>query len=418
MDYQSALDYIEGLAVFGSRPGMERITALLERLGNPQNMLSYIHVAGTNGKGSVCNTLSSVLTCAGYKTGLFTSPYILDFRERIQFNGNYIEKSELCDLTSRVKPVADALAEEGLQPTEFEVITALAFLYFKEKHCDIVILEVGLGGLLDSTNVIKHSLISVITSVSLDHMAVLGNTISEIAAQKAGIIKKNGCVITGCDQNPDALFVIQNTAAEKNAEFIVAHREFELIKADIHGNTIKLNNTEMTLHLPGRHQLSNLNLSSAVLKKLKSVGYTIEDDAIKRGIENVFVPARFEITDEKPLTIVDGSHNPDGARVLSEAVAEFLNGKRIILVIGMMADKDYVSSLSYLAPLADTVIAVKPGNPRALSAEALRDSASKYCKNCIAVESPCEGFAEAKKLAGSSDCILVAGSLYLAGDIL
>jgi dihydrofolate synthase/folylpolyglutamate synthase len=418
MNYKESLEYIDSLAVFGSRPGMERIEALVHALGDPQKKMHFIHVAGTNGKGSVCTALSCILSDSGYKTGLFTSPFVVDFRERFRINGEYISEEDFARICTRIRPIAEKNAESGLQPTEFEVLTAAAFEYFLEKKCDVVVLETGLGGLLDSTNIIDTPDVSVITSVSFDHMKVLGSTIEQIAQQKAGIIKKNGRTVTGADQDKKAMNVIREKAAGVNSELYISDPgEITVLSKSIKGTEIDSVYGHMTLHLLGDHQISNLAVSLAAVKAARDAGYDIPDSAVVSGVSRACVPARFEILSEAPLVILDGGHNADGARVLSQTLKELAGEKHTIVIIGMMADKEYDKALSYIAPLADTVITTTPSNPRALSAKELAEHASVYCKDTIAIDEPVVAYAHAKSCAAPSDCILICGSLYLASDI-
>ncbi|MBR5015572.1 MAG: bifunctional folylpolyglutamate synthase/dihydrofolate synthase [Clostridia bacterium] len=417
MIYEEAINYIEGRAVFGSRPGFERIDALLLALGNPEKGLKYVHVAGTNGKGSVCTETANILTSAGYKTGLFTSPFVSDFRERIQIDGKFIEKRALSRLTKKVKVVVDRLDAEGNSPTEFEVITAIAFLYYLEENSDAVVLEVGLGGLLDSTNVIDAPLCSAIVSLSFDHMGVLGNTIEEIAAQKAGIIKEGGTTVSAPHQPKAALKVLKDTAKAKHNDFFIADpKEILLIKEDINGNKVKYKNTTMTLPLIGPHQLDNLSVTLKIIDVLKTKGFKIPQKAIKAGIEKTTLPARVEIISKKPLIIVDGGHNEDGANALAKTLKEYVD-KRITLVIGVMADKEVDAVVKHLAPLAARVVTTTPSNPRAMKAEALAEKVRTLCEDTLAKTDPCKAFDLARSLVKDDEALVVCGSLYLAGDV-
>ena len=417
MNYEEAINFIEGRAVFGSRPGFERIDALLLALDHPEKGQSFVHVAGTNGKGSVCTTTANILTAAGYKTGLFTSPFVSDFRERIQLDGKYIEKETLCEITERVKSVVEKLDSEGNSPTEFEVITAIAFLFYKQENCDVVVLEVGLGGLLDSTNVIDTPLVSAIVSLSFDHMGVLGNTIEEIAAQKAGIIKVGGTTVSAPHQPAGALEVLTRTAKEKGNDFFEAEpSEIELISEDITGNTIKYNGITMTLPLIGPHQIDNLSVTLKIIEVLKTKGFNIQDSAIKAGVEKTTVPARVEVLSHEPLIILDGGHNEDGAHALSKTLEKLVT-KDITLVIGVMEDKEVDAVLSHLAPLAKRIVTTTPSNPRAMDATALAEMASKYCGDVIACSSPIDAFSTALSQLNKSQALVVCGSLYLAGDV-
>lgn len=419
MNCNEAVEYIESLAVFGSKPGFERIDALLDELGHPERGIKAVHIAGTNGKGSVCTTVSNILISAGFKTGLFTSPFVSDFRERIQLNGNFIEEKRLAELTEKVKPIVEKLAKNDIQPTEFEVITAIAFLYYKEENADYVVLEAGLGGLLDSTNVIDTPLVSGIVSLSFDHMGVLGNSIEEIAAQKAGIIKQGGITVCAPQKYSSALEVIKNTASEKNNKFIVANpAQIVPIREDINGNLVRYKNIEMTLPLIGPHQIDNLSVSLAVIEALKEQGIRITDDDIKQGVEKTTVPARVEVLSKSPLIILDGGHNDDGAHALSEVLKSYVLPQKITLVMGVLADKEVDKVLGHLAPLATHFVATTPkNNPRAMSPGDLKDAASVYCESAETVSDPCDAFDFALENYADETAIVVCGSLYLAGDV-
>ncbi len=418
MNCNEAIDYIESLAVFGSRPGFERINALLDRLGHPEKGLKVVHIAGTNGKGSVCTTVANILISAGFNTGLFTSPFVSDFRERIQLNGRFIEEEWLAKLTETVKPIVTELAENDIQPTEFEVITAIAFLYFKERNTDYVVLEVGLGGLLDSTNVIDTPLVCGIVSLSFDHMGVLGNTIEEIAAQKAGIIKDNGVTVCAPQKSDAAFRVIKQTAEEKHNKFILANpSQITPVKEDINGNLVEYKGMKMTLPLIGPHQIQNLSVSLGIIEALKEQGVCITDEAVKRGVESTTVPARVEVLSKSPLIILDGGHNDDGAFALSQTLKAYVCPQKITLVMGVMADKEVEKVVAHLAPLASHIITTTPKVSRAMPAAELSEIAARFCPSVSFEDDPCDAFDLALKEYGIGSAIVVCGSLYLAGDV-
>lgn len=414
MTYDEAINYIHSLNQFGIKPGLERITALLDKLGNPQKDISVIHIAGTNGKGSTSTALSNIMIESGKKTGLFISPYVIDFRERIQINGEYISKEDLVRLTQRVAELVPLAEKEvGDKITEFEFITALMFDYFKEQNCDIAVLEVGLGGRLDSTNVVEKPLISVITRIDLDHIAILGDTLEKIAYEKSGIIK-NGCpVITSSAQSGEALNVIKNVAEQNNSHFILADlSEATNINLAPYGSTFNLGDTEIAVSLPGKHQIENM---TTVVKAAEYLG--IEKEYIIKGIAKTKFPARLEVISKTPLVILDGAHNANGADVL----ADYLDEHKIkpITIFGVMKDKDCTAVIEKIATRSSAVYTLKVlGNPRAESAETLAQIAGKYC-----IESkPMEDYEQALKAAGKKSeelnlPILICGSLYLASDI-
>ncbi|MCR5485379.1 MAG: bifunctional folylpolyglutamate synthase/dihydrofolate synthase [Clostridiales bacterium] len=421
MNYEEAISYIHSLSKFGIKPGLERITALCRALGDPQDSIPFIHVAGTNGKGSTSTMISNIFRSANYKTGLFISPYVTDFRERIQINGEMISESDLAFETEKVKRIADKMCENGEPPTEFEFITALAFDFFKNSGCDIAVLEVGLGGRLDSTNVIKTPLAGVITSVSLDHMAVLGDTVEKIAYEKCGIIKDGGITVCYPKQDGEALSVIRKTAEEKNNLLVIPPIDgIEILKSDLSGSDAVIDGIKMHVPFLGEHMVYNaaaaVFAAKAVRDDKRNIFY-VSDNDIKKGVESSAMPARMEIISEKPLTVLDGGHNADCAEALKNAVKEYLGGKRITAVCGMMADKECEKYLSKTAPLFEKVITVTPDVPRAIGAKELASLAEKYCKNVCVAESFDEAAKEAVLSAGDDGTVIICGSFYMAADM-
>ncbi len=402
MNYEQALSYIHSLQRFGSILGLERIKELCSKLGNPQNELKFIHVAGTNGKGSTCNMLSNIFIKAGHRVGLYTSPYVVDFRERIQLNGEYIEKSELARLCEKVK-------NTGVEVTEFEFITALAFLYFKEKGCDIVVLEVGLGGRFDATNVIREPFCSVITRIDLDHTDYLGNTIEKIAMEKCGIIK-NGCPVVAYPlQEPSALKVVESIAEKLTVPDL---NKLKILKSDISGNSFIYKGIKYKTRLAGVHQIYN---AVTVIETAYVIG-GISDDNIKDGIAETAVPARVELIGENPTVVLDGSHNPDGAEALLSVMKNY--DKDIVAIIGMMADKDCELFLKKTLPFCSSVITVTvKENARSISAEALKELAIKYCSDVSVAASYDEAIKTAGEKSDNKKPIFVCGSLYLSSAI-
>ncbi len=418
MNCNEAIEYIHSLEKFGIKPGMERIRALCAELGNPQEKLKIIHVAGTNGKGSTSTIISNILRQSGYNTGLFISPYVTDFRERIQYNGNMIEKNELAECVEKVKEAIDKLALQDIQPTEFEAVTAAAFLYFKRKNCDFVVLEVGLGGRLDSTNVIVAPYVSVITSISLDHTAILGETVEEIAAEKCGIIKFGAETVAYPFQDEKAMAVIRETCKNKLNELRVPDISKLTVKEErLEGTYAVYDGMEFLLPLAGEHMIYNACTAIEAVRSLSRLAVEISDDAIISGIEKSIMPARTELIRKKPVIILDGGHNEGCANALGTFIKKHLAGKRIIMLSSMMADKDYESYLSIVAPLAQTFIATKADVPRALGSDELCESAKAYCDNCYSVADPVKAVAAARNIMQSDDVLIVCGSFYLAGEI-
>lgn len=419
MDYDKAMEYINSLARFGSKPGLVRIKALTERLGNPQNYLKFIHVAGTNGKGSTSAFLAGVLSCAGYSTGLYTSPHLLKYNERIRINGQDITDSELAEYVCRIKEVIDRMLEEGLeQPTLFEAFTALAFLYFYEKKCDVVILEVGLGGRLDATNVIPSSLISVITKISLDHTEVLGNTISEIAYEKAGIIKPNGTVVT-YPQEEEALRAIESVCSEKNATIYYATPD-DFENVELKPGMLCLSHPgygKIKTSIVGVHQVCNAAVALKTAEVLKKEGFNIKDSDIVEGFRMASWPGRFELIGRNPDFYIDGGHNPDGIRSFVETFKAIYPGRKASIIFGVMKDKDYETMLKELSAITERFVAITPDTPRALDAESAVKIMSKYCKNVEFSDTIEEAVEKILSTANDDDIIAALGSLAYIGYI-
>lgn len=408
MDYNSALEYIHSFLKFGSKPGLERIRALLEKLGNPQNNLRIVHVAGTNGKGSVSTMLSEIFIADGRKTGLFTSPYVVDFCERIQINGNMISHGDLTALTEKIKPIVEDLNREGIEPTEFEIITAMAFDCFCEKNCDIVVLEVGLGGLLDSTNVIEKPLASVITSISFDHTEILGNTLTEIAEQKCGIIKENSLTVSYPLQETEVENTIASYAEKMNNKLVIP--DLTLLKTLEYGferTVVDYKGIKLCTHLFGEHQI--YNMLTAVEAALH-IG--IDEKAVAEGIEKTKMPARVEFLRKDVL--LDGGHNESGTQMLSKVLSLFDENT---VVVSMMRDKDVERSVKNLSRNAKLMIATECDNPRAMKADDLKSICEKYCGEVYAVKNPFEAVDKAFEVTKAGDLKAVCGSLYLASQV-
>lgn len=420
MTYETALEKIHSLLTYGSRPGLDRMRELLRRLDNPQDKLRYIHVAGTNGKGSVCAVLSSVLAAAGYKTGLFISPYITDFRERMQINNRMISREALAQAVGDTFPVLEELRAEGVIITEFEYVNALQFYWHAQEHCDIVVLETGMGGLLDCTNVIKPPLGAVITTIGLDHTAVLGDTIEEIAAQKCGIIKNGSAAFTS-RQCPEAMAVIEETAARMNVplakseDLPVAVEEMSL-----HGSRFTVGDLECHIRLAGAHQIENaLTALAAIFYFRNQKLLSVSDEAILDGLEAAANPARLQLLQEDPVVLLDGAHNPNGIAALKQALQAFLPGVPLHGVMGMLADKDTGGALALLKDVFCSVTTVPIQNPRALTAQALAEQCRACGITAAACQTPQEAVAQAVNAAkADGGAVVICGSLYLAGEIL
>ena len=416
MTYNEALEYIHSINWTFTKPGLERIGELCERLGNPQKGLRFVHVAGTNGKGSFCTMLDSILRAAGCKTGLFTSPYIKEFGERIRYCGENIQDDELAEITEYIKPIADSMSDK---PTEFELITAIGLEYFKRKKCDIVILEAGMGGRLDSTNIIESSVLSVITGIALDHTAYLGDTVEKIAAEKAGIIKKGGRVLFG-GETESAAEVIEAKAQQMGATYSRVDRSTLNIKSSELSSTVFDYNgrVDLELSLLGLYQPKNAASVLSAVDILKENGYDISEDAVRRGLKAARWQARFEIISRDPLVIFDGAHNPEGIETAVESVKHYLGDKKVCVLTGVMKDKDYNYIAEKLSEIADSAAVITPDNPRSLPAtDYARVLASKgICAKAYNTVS--EALTAGKMLAKERNTALVClGSLYMYGEI-
>ena len=417
MEYNEALQYIHSNFWQGSKPGLSRTRELLAKLGDPQKELSFVHVAGTNGKGSFCAMLASVLKEAGCRVGLFTSPYILTFCERMRINGESIPEQMLANITDFVRPYAESMEDK---PTEFELITALAMEYFAREKCDIVVLECGMGGRLDSTNIIEKPKLSVITGVSPDHTAFLGNTVKEIAAEKAGIIKPR-CPCLFCGEDADALAVIENKAKEENAPFFtVDGNELRIDRFTLDGTEFSAKGYDgLFLPLLGVYQPRNALHVLWAVDLLRNGGMTIPEKAVRNGLKHVKWQARFEKIEEDPLFLFDGGHNPEGVKAATESVKRYFGDKKLLLVTGVMQDKDYSQMAKELSRVALKAFCITPDNPRALAAERLANVFLKNGVKAVACSSVTEAILSAKKEAEKENsAVLCIGSLYCYRDIL
>lgn len=419
MDYTDVTNFINKAKKFGSRLDLTRIQKLCELLGNPQDKCRFIHIAGTNGKGSISVFLSNILKSAGYKTGLFTSPFIYDFNERIQINNENISDESLLKVMEKVVLATEQMTAQGFEhPTEFELITACAFLYFAEEKCDVCVLEVGLGGILDATNVIEKPLVSVITSISTDHTEYLGSTIAEIAKNKCGIIKSGCPVVSYPYQRDEAIMVIKETAKKSGSSLTVCDDStLKILKADISGNEFEYKGEIYKTTLIGKYQIFNAITAINVVDKLKNQGYTVSLENVQNGLRCAKWPARFEILNESPVVVADGSHNEDGMRVFTENAKKILNGKKCICVFGMLKDKEYEKCLKMLLGISETVIVTEVDNPRKETAENLEKCAKKYFKNVYAEKENKDAMKKAKEIAGNDGVIIALGSLYMMKNI-
>ncbi|MGN0526434.1 MAG: bifunctional folylpolyglutamate synthase/dihydrofolate synthase [Acutalibacteraceae bacterium] len=418
MNYNQSVNYIHSLLKFGVRPGLVGMDALLRLLGEPHKDLKCVHVAGTNGKGSVSTAISNVLIDAGYNAGLYTSPYVTDFLERIQFNGKPIDKNIFSKNVEKVKNAVEELSEKNVTVTEFEALTAVAFLCFKDVKCDVAVLEVGLGGRLDATNIIDTPLVNVITSLSIDHIGVLGDTIEKIAYEKCGTVKNGGKVVCSFGQPKSALEVVKTACAEKNNTLTVPNEnDVDVLKSDIFGTTFVYKNREYLCKMSGSHQVKNMTCVIEACEILKDY-FSISGENIANGIKAAKLPARVEVINKNPLVVLDGGHNEEGAKAFYDAVSgTFTEKENVYVVAGMMADKAVEKSLRPLMEKTTEFISVTPENPRSMSASELQNIAKKYCKNTVAIESPEEAVLYALNKLKPDGMLCVVGSLYLAGEV-
>ncbi len=480
MKYAEALDFMEQIGKYGIVPGLEGIRELCRRLGDPQRELRFVHVAGTNGKGSVCAYMSAVLQCGGYRVGKYTSPAVLDWREEIQVNGSYIAKAAVGRYMEQLKAVCGEMAAEGRpHPTPFEVKTAMAFLYFRDKKCDIVVMETGMGGLLDATNVVEDTCVAVLTSVSMDHMGFLGKTLPEIAAQKAGIIKR-GCHVVTAVQEPEVMEVLAGRAAALGCPLTVAdaraaeHVRFGLEKQRFDYGGLK----KLEITLAGQCQIEN---AVTALEGLRALGigalggaepgagalesrepeagalegaepgagalesrepgigaadgrapedeepggrirkreFPVREERLRQGMAQAVWPGRFAVVGRKPCFIVDGAHNEDAARKLVQSLELYFSGRRILYIMGMLRDKEYGKVIGLTHSLADQIITVTPpGNPRAMPAYELAAAVAQVHEKVTAADSLEEAVEMARLLADKEDVIVAFGSLSYLGRML
>jgi len=416
MTEAEAIAKIHSVYPSGKKEGLTNMRAVMTRLGNPQDRLAMVHVAGTNGKGSTCAMIERALREAGYKTGLYTSPYIERYNERIRINGNPIEGEKLAQLVERVWPVIESCREEGLCITEFELGTVLAFMAFAQENVDIAIIEVGLGGRLDPTNII-NPLVSVITNVGMDHMHFLGDTIEEIAMEKAGIMKPDTPVVLGWQTDGVRVVLMDSAKAlaisvlEPQAQNVRELRGGVAFDAAMDGGTIR----ELTVSLTGRHQAQNAMAALGALQVLRQRGFDrITEGSIRQALADVHWPGRLEYFGD---VILDGAHNEPGVRALCAYMDAWLKKEKTVLLTGMMADKDVSAMTQMLAPRVRCVVTTQPAIPRAMAAQELAAEFEKQGASALAIAAPKAALERAREIAGEDGTVLCAGSLYLIGEI-
>ncbi|MBR4309327.1 MAG: bifunctional folylpolyglutamate synthase/dihydrofolate synthase [Oscillospiraceae bacterium] len=414
MTINEALDYIHSVCWRGSIPGLSRTRDLLEAMGNPHKKLKFVHIAGTNGKGSTASMLASIFTCAGYTTGLYTSPFINKFNERMQINGEMIPDDELCVITEMVKPLADVMED---RPTEFELVTCIAMEYFARNACDIVILEVGMGGEFDSTNIIDCPEASVIVNIGLDHTGVLGETVEEIAGAKAGIIKGGDAILYRA--SPSVTKVFADKCAETGTT--LHHADFDSIRLHdqgFWGQRFDCAGREaLELPLLGEHQRCNTAVVLATVDVLKNKGWKLSEDNVRQGLAKVAWPGRFELLRREPVFFADGGHNPQCMEALAENLRSYLPNRKLTALVGVMADKDYMDMFSLVAPYISRFITVTPDNPRALPATELAKALSVFDKPVTVCDDVVEGVKTAIATTAQDEAVVAFGSLYMLGTI-
>lgn len=416
MNYNEALAFLNDPRWTGSKPGLERTRELLASLGNPEKKLKFVHVVGTNGKGSTSACIASCLRAAGYRTGLYTSPYVLRFNEQIQINGEQIPDNELGEATLAVAPSAEAMCDS---PTQFELITALALNYFYTKDCDIVVLEAGMGGELDATNVIGAPEAAVICPIAYDHCQWLGSSLAEIAAVKGGIIKK-GCDVAMFGSGAEADSVIEQKCAETGAKiYRPDFTQLSIISSGLSGGCFDYGRLKnVFLSLAGAYQPKNAAFALTVLDLLRDRGWSIKDTDIINGLKTVYWPGRYEVLRQNPTFILDGSHNPHGMEATADSLKRHFGGRKLTFLVGVMADKDIQAMMNFIAPMAERFIAVEPPNPRAMKPQELAELLYKlYGKPSFFYDSIEEGVEAALSAAGAEGVVVALGSLYFSGEV-
>lgn len=421
MNYEEARVYLDSVAKYGSVLGLENIRELLRRMGDPQNELKFIHISGTNGKGSVLAYLSTVLKEAGYRVGRYISPTLFSYRERIQVNGEYIKKESLARHASAVRKVIGEMQAEGrMHPTLFEIETVISFLYFLEEKCDIVVLETGMGGAQDATNIIETTILEILVPISMDHMQFLGNTLAEIAAQKAGIIKR-GTVVVSAAQKPEAMAVIEERVREQHCELRVAdagradHICYGLEKQSFSYGGFE----DLEITMAGSYQIINAVVAAEAVLALNSLGFHINEENFRAGMRKTQWRGRFTVIRREPYFIIDGAHNRDGALVLKDSIKKYFGGRRIFYLCGVFKDKEYEEILKTTAPYSEWIVTIQtPDNPRALPSEELAEAAKKYFPNVRAAKSIEDGVRTVLGMADRGDDVILAfGSLSFLGEL-
>ncbi|MCH4239437.1 MAG: bifunctional folylpolyglutamate synthase/dihydrofolate synthase [Oscillospiraceae bacterium] len=420
MTYEEALNQIHALHRFKKVPGLANLRTLLHRLGEPQKKMPFVHVAGTNGKGSTSTMIATMLRKSRYRTGLYVSPFIVDFCERIQLNNRPIPHRELAQAAEDVLPLIHEMEQNGEELSEFEAITAIAFYWFAQQNCDIVVLEVGLGGRLDATNVIDAPLCAVLTHISYDHTEILGDTLTKIAGEKCGILKEGCEVVCAPGQNEEALAVIRQTAEERHCPLTMADSsKLHVMEETLSGTRMGYQDLLLDMDLLGDYQITNAATAMTCMKILhtrKNFSH-ITGQSCAAGLAAVRMPARFEILCRHPFAVADGAHNPDGANALVRSLKRYLPGKRLVALTGMCADKDVQHFVQTLAPLFSEAVVLPLQNPRSMEPEKLAELWRQAGVPAHLGDYPAQALALAVQLAGKDGAVIICGSLYLAGEL-
>ena len=424
MNYEEAMNFIQNTNKFGSVLGLDNIRVLLERLGNPQDQLRVVHIAGTNGKGSTLAFLAGIFRESGYRAGRYVSPASFSYEERFRINEENISKKDLCFYMEKIKNVAEEMVKDGLShPTMFEIETALSFLYFLDKKVDVVLLETGMGGRLDATNVVKKPIATVIASIGMDHMQFLGDTLEKIASEKAGIIKE-GCPVISYDNTKEVNEVIKNKAKQMHAKVtFVNSAGIRVLQESLNGESFSYRSSDgrwyekIEIPLLGRHQINNAALALETLNVIKNY-YCISDFQTEDGMRKTIWRGRIEILEREPMVICDGAHNPDGAKSLLSFLQNNFTNQRLIYIMGVLSDKDYEQMVQILAPAADKIYTVAPDNPRALSSRELCNCISKYHQNVEERQRLAECLSEVRQKAEKDDVIIICGTLSFQNELI
>lgn len=424
MNYEEAMNFIQNTNKFGSVLGLDNIRELLERLGNPQDQLRVVHIAGTNGKGSTLAFLAGIFRESGYRAGRYVSPASFSYEERFRINEENISKKDLCFYMEKIKNVAEEMVKDGLShPTMFEIETALSFLYFLDKKVDVVLLETGMGGRLDATNVVKKPIATVIASIGMDHMQFLGDTLEKIASEKAGIIKE-GCPVISYDNTKEVNEVIKNKAKQMHAKVtFVNSAGIRVLQESLNGESFSYRSSDgrwyekIEIQLLGRHQINNAALALETLNVIKNY-YCISDFQTEDGMRKTIWRGRIEILEREPMVICDGAHNPDGAKSLLSFLQNNFTNQRLIYIMGVLSDKDYEQMVQILAPAADKIYTVAPDNPRALSSRELCNCISKYHQNVEERQRLAECLSEVRQKAEKDDVIIICGTLSFQNELI